>query len=214
MRILAVDDTKENLYMLEAMLKGGGHQVISATNGVEALEKLGQDGIEMIISDILMPKMDGFQLCMKCKGDEKLRVIPFILTTSSYTEAKDEEFAMSLGADMFLVRPIDPGEFLKLIKEVAGKKGGAAPQRITKEDSVFLKQYSERLLSKLEEKMMELEGDINKRKEAEAGLKKKMGELEVFHKSAVGRELKMVDLESEVNRLLREMGQEPKYKEL
>ena len=72
MKILIVDDTKQNLLLLEAMLKGGGHTVVSAGNGIEALETLGKEKIDMIISDILMPGMDGFKLCMKCKENEKI----------------------------------------------------------------------------------------------------------------------------------------------
>jgi len=213
MKILAVDDTTENLYLLEAMLKGGGHEVVIATNGVEALEKLAKETVDLIISDILMPKMDGFQLCMKCKGGEKLKRIPFILATSSYTETKDEQFALSLGADKFIVRPLEPAEFLKIVEEVAKKKPSVPLKELAKKDSEFLKKYSERLMNKLEQKMMELEADIKKRKQSEADLKKRMGELEIFHKSATGRELKMIDLEKEVNRLLKEQGKEPKYRE-
>ena len=81
MKILIVDDNKQNLLLLEAMLNGGRHAVVSAGNGIEALEKLGREKFDLIISDILMPGMDGFKLCVKCKEDEKLRAIPFIFNT-------------------------------------------------------------------------------------------------------------------------------------
>jgi len=67
MKILIVDDKEENLYLLETLLKGNDYETILAKNGVEALDKLRKDSMDMIISDILMPRMDGFQLCRECK---------------------------------------------------------------------------------------------------------------------------------------------------
>src|SRR6202000_1888024 len=107
MKILSVDDKAENLYMLEALLRGHGHQVDSASNGVAALELAATQRYDLIISDILMPKMDGFQLCREIKKDERWKNIPFVFYTATYTDSRDAEFALSLGADRFLVKPLD-----------------------------------------------------------------------------------------------------------
>ena len=69
-KILVVDDNEQNLYLLEVLLKGHGYKVVSATNGVEALETAQNDPPDMIITDILMPTMDGFSLCRAWKGDD------------------------------------------------------------------------------------------------------------------------------------------------
>jgi len=167
MKILIVDDNKQNLLLLEAMLKGGGHAVVSAGNGIEALEILGKEKVDLIISDILMPGMDGFKLCMKCKEDEKIKAIPFIFTTSSYTEAKDEEFGNSLGAEAFIVRPIEPGEFLRKIEEILKKKKEIAPVELKQKDIGFMENYTERLASQLERKIADLEKEVAERKRAE-----------------------------------------------
>ena len=67
MKILIVDDLEENIYLLETLLKGNSYEVVTAKDGVDALCRLKEESIDMIVSDILMPRMDGFQLCRECK---------------------------------------------------------------------------------------------------------------------------------------------------
>src|SRR5687768_9043101 len=118
MRILSVDDKVENVYLLESMLHGFGYEVVSAHNGIEALQKLREGGIDLIITDILMPQMDGFELCHQVKHHPTFRDIPFIFYTATYTERKDEELGLRLGASRFIIKPVEPERFLAIIKEV------------------------------------------------------------------------------------------------
>ena len=173
MKILVVDDKYENRYLLETLLKGNGFDVLSAGNGSEALEIVNSEEIGMIISDILMPVMDGFELCRKIKTDEKLRDIHFIIYTATYTGPQDEAFAIKIGADRFIVKPCEPDIFLKAVNDVisADKRGIiTAVQDDTSEEEI-LKLYNERLVRKLEKKMLELEKEVQARKHAEKTLK-------------------------------------------
>ena len=161
MKMLIVDDKEENLYMLEALLKGSGYEVVSAINGVEALERLQKDTFDMIISDILMPRMDGFQLCRECKSDNRLKKIPFVFYTATYTEKKDEEFGLSLGALRYLIKPMEPESLLEIIENILEdyKKDLLVPTElpVEKEEVVYLKGYSERLIKKLDRKVIQLD---------------------------------------------------------
>jgi putative nucleotidyltransferase with HDIG domain len=160
MKILIVDDIEENLYLLETLLKGSGYEVVTAKDGAEALNKLKEESIDMIVSDILMPKMDGFQLCRECKKDKSFKDIPFIFYTATYTDKKDEEFALSLGAEKFIVKPQEPEVFLKVLEETIEeyKKGARiTPKEPLKEEEIYLAEYNKRLIKKLEKKVLDLE---------------------------------------------------------
>jgi two-component sensor histidine kinase len=165
MKILIVDDTEENLCILKSLLKGNGYEVITVKNGVQALKKLKELSVDIIISDILMPEMDGFQLCRECKSDDTLKKIPFVFYTATYTDKKDEVFALGLGAEKFIVKPMENDRFIEIIKEVLEnyKKGQYQPSKIPeeKEEAVLMKEYNARLITKLEHKMFALE-ELNK----------------------------------------------------
>ena len=167
MKILIVDDKPENIYLLESILKGNGYKTVSASNGEEALEKLRMEKFDLIISDILMPVMDGYQLCRECNYDPDLRIIPFIFYTATYTEARDEELALRMGAEKFIRKPAEPEEFIKQISEVIAdsEKEKIAPLEYVETDDVekeTFKLYSERLVKKLEKKMLHLEASEKK----------------------------------------------------
>ena len=154
-RVLIVDDNEENLYYLRALLSGHGFVVDSASHGAEALVKARQVPPDLVVSDLLMPEMDGFTLLRHWKIDGRLRTIPFVVYTATYSEAEDERLALNFGADAFILKPAEPEDFLRRIREVQAS-GARVPPTVPSKPTL-LKLYSEVLIRKLEDKTLRLE---------------------------------------------------------
>jgi PAS domain S-box-containing protein len=159
-KILIVDDNSANLYLLEILLKGAGYDVVTAKNGIEALENLRAAHFDGIVSDILMPRMDGFRLIRECKKDPVLRQIPFILYTSTYTDKKGEEFGMSLGAIRYISKPAEPEMLLGQIND-ALREHANDPKDYLKhpvpDEATFSSEHTQRVGAKLGMKMRALQ---------------------------------------------------------
>ena len=168
--VLIVDDHAENLYLLQTILETRQYDIIRAANGAEALELAVSNPPDIIISDILMPVMDGFALCRAWKKDDRLKDIPFVFYTATYTDPKDEELGLSLGAACFIVKPIEPEAFLSLVEQVIEEhKAGrsAVPRHGIEEETVYYRMYNEALIRKLEDKMLDLEKATKSLRESE-----------------------------------------------
>ncbi len=173
-KILIADDNVQNLYLLETVMKGCGYEVLSARNGAEALALALNSPPDIIVTDILMPEMDGFELCRRCKGHELLNQIPLVFYTATYTDLKDEQFALSLGADRFVIKPQQPEVLVQIVQEVLANplKERQAPQKQSPADEKeILQRYNEALFRKLERKVLQLEDVIAKQKKAENELR-------------------------------------------
>jgi CheY-like chemotaxis protein len=159
-RVLIVDDKEDNRYYLRTLLAAYGYDVESAAHGAEALTKARHWPPNLVIADLLMPVMDGYTLLRHWKLDEKLKDIPFIVYTATYTAPEDERLATDLGADAFIVKPMEPDDLMARIRQVdghatgAGSKSARAPRA---SDQDIVKQYSASLVRKLEEKTIQLE---------------------------------------------------------
>ncbi len=167
MKILIVDDKKENLYLLERIIIKMGYEVVMAENGKQALEKLHGDNFTMVISDILMPVMDGYQLCQAVRSNKKFNDLFFIFYTSTYVEEEDEIFGLNLGADKFLRKPLEPEKFIEIIQNFIQKqeiKTVKPCKTMIKKDEDIFKLYSERLINKLEKKTLDLGKETIRRK--------------------------------------------------
>ena len=173
MKILVVEDTEDLRILLEDQLQFHGNDVDSAANGVEALEKAHSSPPDLIISDILMPEMDGFALCREVKKDEQLRKIPLIFYTSTYLKQKDKELAMSLGVSRYIFKPIDIKHFLQIIDEVMKEcREGylPTPEQSLKSNNDLDVMHTDSLTRKLGDKLKELEWEREALKQSEARL--------------------------------------------
>ncbi len=151
-------------------MKKQGLMLLKLVMVQEGLKMLYENSnVDLIISDILMPIMDGYLFCQACKKEKVFKNIPFIFYTSTYTEKLDEEFGLKLGASQFLRKPIDHDELLYLVNDmfdsVKTKVKYAKKVRIS--EGEVLKLYSERLINKLEQKSLDLGHEVIERKKAE-----------------------------------------------
>ena len=159
-RVLIVDDSEDNLYYLRTLLGAYGYEVESAVHGAEALEKARHSPPGLVISDLLMPVMDGYTLLRHWRQDDNLRDIPFVVYTATYTSPEDETLAVNLGADAFIVKPKEPDEFMAAIGHVLSRVTGAGARSVhmpEASDQDIVKQYSAALVRKLEDKTIQLE---------------------------------------------------------
>ena len=156
-RVLIVDDRDDNRYYLQVMLESQGYAVDFAGHGAEALELARKSPPDVVISDLLMPVMDGYTLLRHWKRDKRLMHIPFMVYSATYTDKADERLAFELGADAYMVKPTEPDQFVATLREVEERATAARPQDPAKDEEESLKHYNERLVHKLEKKMEELE---------------------------------------------------------
>jgi len=159
-KILVVDDQNNNRYMMQVLLKGNGYEVMLACDGAEALEIAHKTPPDLIISDVLMPVMDGFSFCRECKKDKLLQEIPFVFYTGTYRSSADEELGLDLGAEKYIVKPSDPDKIIEILKDVFEGIKTRKPARIkvtAKGEELQLKAYNSVLVRKLEDKANDLE---------------------------------------------------------
>jgi two-component system chemotaxis response regulator CheY len=120
MKILVVDDDKTTRKLLSLYLKAKGYEIVTAENGLDALEKLGVENINLVVSDMNMPYMDGIELTKNIRADENLKNLPVIMVS---TEADDEEKkkAHDAGVDDYLVKPANAEQISDSVKKILKK---------------------------------------------------------------------------------------------
>ncbi len=120
-RILVADDSPFVLEIVETVLKSEGFEVITANDGMEAWDKIQKEIPDIIIIDVVMPGMNGYEICEKVKADEKLKNLPVMMLTTK-AQDKDIELAQASGADLYMTKPFDPDELTGKVRKFFEKK--------------------------------------------------------------------------------------------
>ncbi|NOZ58108.1 MAG: response regulator [Euryarchaeota archaeon] len=120
-RIMLVDDEPEIRYITRRMLERAGHSVVEAGDGEECLRKLKEEEVDIILLDVMMPGIKGWEVCRRIKADERTRRIPVVMFTVRTSESDVEESKKS-GADAHINKPFDMKELLEVIERVLGDR--------------------------------------------------------------------------------------------
>lgn len=177
MKILVVDDNANNRKLMRLIFeKNGYHDITEARDGLEGFEQAKCMHPDLIVSDALMPRMDGFHFLWAIKMDENLRHTPFVFYSAIYTGLKEEELALRLGAERFITRPKEPDDLWRemscVLEGISSDRRPPPPFRKLVEEREFLIKYSEVVGDKLKEKVHELEQALACRDTIEAELQK------------------------------------------
>jgi len=155
--LLVVEDIPDILKLLEATLTFKGHRVVTARNGEEALEAIERERPALVITDILMPKMDGFSLVHRLRINPETRDIPVVFLSATYVAPEDKAFALNIGVTRFIEKPVALNEFVPIIEKLL-EQGAHAPQE-TINDIDFYDGYRKRLEIKLSQKITQIARD-------------------------------------------------------
>jgi response regulator RpfG family c-di-GMP phosphodiesterase len=168
--VLIVEDHEENRNLLKMLLEANAYRVTAAGDGLEALAAARRDPPDVIVSDVLMPNMDGFALCRAWMQDAVLRMIPFIFYSATYVRTEDEQFALAQGAVRYLIKPVEAGVFLRELREMLQHWAGrAAPAPAAPLDELTSSALHEAALArKVEDKIEQLEATNRRLQESEA----------------------------------------------
>lgn len=115
--VLVVEDQRSQREMIADLLKGSGLKVTLATDGIEALEQIGRSVPDLVLLDIVMPRMNGYEVCRRIKLEPKTQNVPVVMC-SSKGEEFDRYWGMRQGADAYIAKPFQPTELIGTVKQL------------------------------------------------------------------------------------------------
>lgn len=170
-KVLLLDDNEDAIILQTMILESNDFTVQSAKNGLEGLEKLRSFHPDIIISDVLMPEMDGFSFCRAVKSNEKFKNIPIVFYSAQYTDEEDKKLALDVGAIGFIYKPIEMAAFLLIVNRILEQEQQASHSDADPLPS-FDQKHSELQAKMLDKKLRELELEHAKLQESEEKLRK------------------------------------------
>ena len=121
-RVLIADDSPLVLRLIEKMLAAAGYSVLTARDGLEAIEKAMAEGVDLVILDVMMPRMNGYQACRLLKTEPTTKAVPVVILTSK-DQAGDRFWGLETGADYYITKDSDPQRILELVKNILSSDG-------------------------------------------------------------------------------------------
>jgi DNA-binding response OmpR family regulator len=155
--LLIVEDVPDILRLLEETLKFKGYNAITARNGQEALDLIQRERPALVITDIMMPKLDGFGLVHRLRINPETRDLPVIFLTATYVALEDKAFALNIGVTRFIEKPVNFERFLETIDQLLTQGAPSVPTPMSEAD--FYEGYRQRLEKKLNQKITQITRD-------------------------------------------------------
>ena len=189
--ILVVDDHEDDRVLLKQLFESRGYHVLLSSNGELAHKVLLEQPVDLVFSDMLMPVVDGIQLCKIMKASEQLMHIPIVLYSSIYTHDDDMSEAIEAGAEHYIVKPIEPESLISILPDIitrskhqSNKNKSVVPLVSDKEKQHRI--YSTQLVNRLEQEVENLRNEISRRKQLETDLVKEKKLAETTLRSIIG----------------------------
>ncbi len=168
MKVLIVDDDADAREFLRTLMASQQHVVEVAVNGKDALQKIRNNLPDLVISDLLMPQMDGFTLCHEIRRDPSLQQIDFVVYTGTYLQPEHEQLAIALGASAFIRKPQEPDHFLQAIENLLSPSQSTESSQ---NDALTLAYvHTDILVSKLTKTIQKLRAEVGRRSAIESSL--------------------------------------------
>lgn len=197
-KILVVDDDERNLKVISAMLAPLEYEVIMARDGEEALEKVNLEKPDVILLDIMMPKLDGFEVLKILKENEETKIIPVIMVTA-LKEVEDRARALELGADDFLTKPVEKMELRARVKSSIK----------VKEYNDYMRNYQKMLEEEVEKRTLELKEAYKKLKRASLDTIYRLAKAAEYKDEDTGAHIQRVSHYAEI--IARKMGMDENF---
>jgi two-component system CheB/CheR fusion protein len=164
--ILVVDDHPQDIELFEAYLVPKGYEIVKAANGEEALEKLSVNQIDLILLDVMMPGIDGFEVTRRIRADDKNHLLPIILITA-LRETEDRVKGIEAGCDDFISKPVDKMELLTRVQSLLKIKAYTdfmsnyqKELEVTKQSEYEAREYAESVINTIREPLIALDQDL------------------------------------------------------